>query len=103
MSGAFEELKKSLTTPPVLAFPEFGRPFVVETDASEVALCAILAQKKDDEKVHPVHYANRTVNDAECRYSACETEALTVTFSLKKFRLHLLSSDPFVAAYRFSS
>ena len=48
MQKAFEELKQKLTSPPVLAFPNFEKSFVVETDASSVAVGAVLAQRKED-------------------------------------------------------
>ena len=82
---AFEGLKLKLTTPPVL----------VETDASSVAVGAVLAQKKEDKKTHPIQYASRTLSQAEREYSACEREAIAVIFALKKFRVYLLSSDSF--------
>ena len=89
MMSAFDVLKQRLTTPPVLAFPEFEAPFIVGTDASSVAFGALLAQKKADEKVHPIQYTNRTMAAAERNYSACEREALAVIFALKKFRVYL--------------
>ena len=95
MRVAFDTLKERLTSPPLLAFPDFDAPFVVETDASSVAIGAVLAQKKEDGKVHPIQYASRTMTAAERNYSACEREALAVIFALKKFRVYLLSSIPF--------
>ena len=50
MRKSFLALKEKLTSPPVLAFPNFDVPFIVETDASSVAIGAALAQKKEDEK-----------------------------------------------------
>ena len=92
MRAAFECLKEKLTTPPVPTFPNFEEPFVVETDASSVCLGAVLAQKKEDGRIHPVQYASRTMTPAERNYSACEREALAVVFALKNFRVYLLSS-----------
>ena len=51
---------------------------------------AVLAQKKEDGRIHPIPYASRTMNTSERKYSACEHEALAVIFSLKKFRVYLL-------------
>ena len=95
MTFAFESLKKKLTEPPVLAFPDFDAPFVVETDASNVSLGAVLAQKKGDGKIHPLQYASRTMTSAERNYSTSEREALVIRFALKKFRVYLLSTVPF--------
>ena len=94
MQQAFDELRIKLTSPPVLAYPDFGKLFVVETDASSVSVGAVLAQKKEDGKIHPIQYASRTMNKSERKYSACEREALAVIFALKKFRVYLLSSTP---------
>ena len=49
MRSSFQELKQNLKTPPLLALPDFDLPFVVETDASSVAVSAVLAQKKKRE------------------------------------------------------
>lgn len=96
MEAAFVGLKQALTTPPVLAFPDFDEPFEVETDALTKAVGAVLSQKKEDGRVHPIQFASRTMNAAEKKYSACEREALVVVFALKKFRIYLRSSKSFV-------
>lgn len=92
---AFEKLKEALISPPVLSYPDFEKPFIVETDASKVAVGAVLCQRGEDGKVHPIEYASRTMTAAERGYSACEQESLAVVFALRKFRLYLLSSIPF--------
>ena len=70
--AAFDKLKTALVTPPVLAYPDFEEPFVVETDASNVALGAVVAQKKEDGKDHPIEYASRTMSAPERKYTTCE-------------------------------
>ncbi len=95
MQLAFEKLKKALTTHPVLALPSFDKPFVVETDASNLAVGAVLAQKDEQGRLRPIQYASRTLNPAERNYSVCEREALAVVFSLKKFRDYLLGATEF--------
>ena len=67
---------------------------MVETDASSVSVRAVLAQKKEDGKIHPIQYAICKMNKSERKYSACEREALAVFFALKKFCVYLLSSTP---------
>ncbi len=92
---AFDTLKTRLTSPPVLTFPDFDEPFVVETDASSSAVGAVLAQRKEDGLVHPLQFASRSLNAAERNYAVCERVAAAVIFALKKFRVYLLADKPF--------
>ena len=86
---AFQQLKHLLTRAPVLAFPNFGCEFILETDASGVGLGAILAQEQEDGTVRPIAYASRTLQAHEKRYSATELEALGVVWAVKHFRDYL--------------
>ena len=54
MQEAFDELRIKLTSPPVLAYPDFEKPFMVETDAISVSVGAVLDQKKGNRKIHPI-------------------------------------------------
>ena len=63
---AFEELKKALTAAPVLARPDFSRPFKIQCDASNV--CAVLTQEQDDGE-HPIAYISRVLTPAEKNYT----------------------------------
>ena len=63
--NAFCKLKQLLISAPVLAFPDFARGFIMETDSSGVGLGAILAQPHDDGMVHPTAYASRTLQQHE--------------------------------------
>ena len=78
-------------SPLVLTSPNFDQPFVVESDASSVAVGAILAQRKEDKRVHPIQYASRTMTSAERIHSA-EREALAVIPAPKTFGVYLLST-----------
>lgn len=46
--AAFEELRSRLTSAPVLAFPDYNRPFILDTDASENGIGAVLSQQQDN-------------------------------------------------------
>ena len=87
---AFQTLKNLLCSAPILSYPEFDKNFILQTDASDVGLGAILSQKDDlgNEKV--VAYASRTLTDRERKFSATEKEALAVVFGTKHFRVYLL-------------
>ncbi|CAG8806292.1 8552_t:CDS:2, partial [Racocetra persica] len=54
---AFEELKEKLITAPVLAYLNFLKPFILFTDASDLALSTILSQLDNDEKERLITYA----------------------------------------------
>ena len=91
MQEAFIELKKKLCSPPVLTYPEFNKSFVVETDASEYSVGAVLSQKDENGKLHPIQFSSRTMNQDERKYSVCETEAFAGVSVLKKFSVYLLA------------
>ncbi len=88
---AFEELRARLSTYPVLRPPDWGKPFHVFCNASNVAvdsaLCQATGEKENDQ---PVAYASKQVTPAEKNYSTTERECLTMVFSLKKFRHYLV-------------
>ena len=86
--GAFEELKSKLMEQPLLIYPDFERPFLVQTDASNDGLGAILSQESEGvERV--VSYASRALSKAEKNYSATEKECLAVVWAVKHFRPYL--------------
>lgn len=87
---AFTTLKELLTSPPVLAYPNFEKPFVLHTDASSHGLGAVLEQEQDDGLLHPVAYASRTLSKHEKHYGITDMEALGVVWAAKHFRAYLL-------------
>ena len=87
--GAFDKLRNLLTSAPVLAYPDFGVPFILETDASGNGLGAVLAQRQDDGLVRPIAYASRSLQEHEKRYGVTELEGLGVVWALKHFRPYL--------------
>jgi hypothetical protein len=92
---AFEHLKTCLMTPPILAYPNFEKPFILYTDASTFALGAILSQKDDDKKEHVIAYASRTLNKHERNYGITELECLAVVWAVKHFH-HYLHGQKFI-------
>lgn len=66
----------------------------METDDPSVELGAVLAPRNEDDKVHPIQYEIRMMNDAKLNYSSFKRESLTVLFSLKHFRLYFISYEP---------
>ena len=83
---AFDALKTALTTPPILAFPDFSKEFILSTDASDFGIGSCLMQIKDHKKMNVIAYYSRKMNQAEINYSVTDKESLAVVASLKHFR-----------------
>jgi hypothetical protein len=84
----FENCKNLLLNEPILKYPDFSEPFNLSTDASQVAIGAILSQGKPGQD-RPIAYASRTLNDAESKYSTIEPELLAIVWATKYFRPYL--------------
>ena len=87
---AFEKLKLAMTTAPVLRKPNFQQDWVLDVDASDVALGAVLGQEDEDGVVHPVYFWSRQLGDPEKNYSVTDRECLAVVAACKKFRPYIL-------------
>ena len=83
---AFDQLKSEIIATLVLAYPDFGRDFILETDASINRLGAVLSQTQEDGKVHPVAYASRALSLTERNYTITELETLAVVWAVTDFR-----------------
>jgi len=86
---AFHMLKKLISQPPVLRMADFSKQFILLTDASGVALGAVLSQEIEGVR-QPVAYASRTLSHHERKaFSIYELECLAVLFGTKKFLKYL--------------
>ena len=79
---AFVTLKENCVHAPVLAFPDFQKPFLLETDASRKGVRAVLSQKQDDGCYHPVAYVSQTMSETEQRYHSNKQEFLTLKWAV---------------------
>ena len=91
---AFDRLKGALTSPPILAFPDLNRDFVVTTDASSTAIGYVLSQCNADGKEHPVCYGGRSLRGAEHKYGVSQLECLAAVEAVSAFHPYL-SHRPF--------
>ncbi|RDX97981.1 Retrovirus-related Pol polyprotein, partial [Mucuna pruriens] len=88
---AFQELKKRLTSAPILQAPNWELLFELMCDASNSTLGAVLGQRVG-KKLHIIAYAFQTMDAAQVNYTTNEKELLAIMFALDKFRLYLLGS-----------
>nr|GEV32884.1 hypothetical protein [Tanacetum cinerariifolium] len=86
---AFQTLKQKLTEAPVLIVPNWDLPFELMCDASDFAICAVLGQRYE-KHFRPIHYASKTLIDAESNYTTTEKEMLAVVYDFEKFRSYLI-------------
>lgn len=91
---AFETLRDIICSEPLLQYPDFSKPFLVTTDASNYALGAVLSQGIVGKDL-PIAYASRTLKDPEINYSTTEKELLAILFAVEHFR-------PYLYGYEFT-
>ncbi|GJX01175.1 reverse transcriptase domain-containing protein [Tanacetum coccineum] len=82
---AFQTLKKKLTEAPILIAPNWDQPFEIMCDASDYAIGAVLGQRIE-KHFRPIHYASKTMTEAETNYTTTEKEMLAVVYAFEKFR-----------------
>lgn len=87
---AFDALKARLTSTPLLAYPDFSLPFIIETDTCEVGIGAILLQKE-----HPIAYYSKKLSPLRQRSSTYAKELWAITDVVQKWR-HYLCGGKFV-------
>ncbi|GJT85986.1 reverse transcriptase domain-containing protein [Tanacetum coccineum] len=92
---AFETLKKKLTEAPILIAPDWDLPFELMCDASDFAIGAVLGQRHE-KHFRPIHYASKTINEAESHYTTTEKEMLAVVYAFEKFRSYLILNKSIV-------
>jgi hypothetical protein len=95
----FDELKRRVTTEPVLAHPIVTDPFELEVDASGFAMGAVLLQKKEDGKKHPIAYYSKTLSTAERNYDVYDLELLAIVNTMDHWRPYLAGSPHKIIIY----
>ncbi|GJS55555.1 DNA-directed DNA polymerase [Tanacetum coccineum] len=84
---AFETLKKKLTEAPILIAPTGTYPLAMSIN--DFAIGAVLGQRHE-KHFRPIHYASKTMNEAESHYITTEKEMLAVVYAFEKFRSYLI-------------
>ncbi|GJU14044.1 reverse transcriptase domain-containing protein [Tanacetum coccineum] len=92
---SFNTLKKKLTEAPILVAPDWDLPFEIMCDASDYVVGAVLGQRKT-KHFQPIHYASKTMTDAQAHYTTTKKELLAVVYAFEKFRPYLVLSKSIV-------
>ncbi|GJX66603.1 reverse transcriptase domain-containing protein [Tanacetum coccineum] len=92
---SFNILKKKLTEASILVAPDWDLPFEIMCDASDYAVGAVLGQRKT-KHFQPIHYASKTMTDAQAHYTTTKKELLAVVYAFEKFRPYLVLSKTIV-------
>lgn len=85
---AFQLLKKSLVSAPVLSLPNFAKPFVIETDASEIGIGAILQQDG-----HPIAYVSKALGPKTQGLSTYEKESLAILLAIDQWKAYMQPAE----------
>lgn len=83
---AFNQLKYCVCNPPALAYPDFSQPFIIQTDASETGLGAVIMNYDK----RPVAFLSHTLSKTQQAYHITDKELLAIVFALKKWNNYLL-------------
>jgi len=83
---AFHDLKQRFTTAPILAHFDAARPIIIETDASDFAIGAVLSQRDEENRLHPVAFHLRKFHPAEINYEIHNKELLAIVDTFKHWR-----------------
>ncbi|GMG15529.1 unnamed protein product [Phytophthora fragariaefolia] len=93
---AFEAIKSSLQSAPILALPDEDRPFSVVCDASDFAIGCALLQADAEGRERVVSFQSRQLKAAEKNYPVHNKELSAMKYALVKFRVHLLGQKPLI-------
>ncbi|QRV93063.1 Retrotransposable element Tf2 protein [Ceratobasidium sp. AG-Ba] len=96
---AFQSIKEAITKEPVLIHPNPEKPYILETDASGVALGAVLSQKGEDGRLHPIAYLSQSFTPPQRNYDTYDKELLAIVQALEHWRLMLEGTKTPVTVY----
>jgi hypothetical protein len=80
---------------PIVISPDWSLPFEIMCNASDIAVGAILGQRRD-KLLHVIYYASHVLNPTQMNYATTEKELLAVVYAFDKFRSYLLGTKVIV-------
>ena len=94
-ADAFQTLKQRLLSAPILVYPDFQKPFIISTDASDQAIGYVLGQRDQQGREQAIAYGGRKLHRDEQKWHISEKEGLSLVEAVKQFR-------PYVANTKFT-
>ena len=91
--SAFQQLKDSLSSAPLLVYADPTRSYILQTDASDCAVGAVLSQQQEDGSERPIAFWSHKLNKAEFNYSATEKELLAIVEACEHWAGYLEGSQ----------
>nr|GFC97571.1 reverse transcriptase domain-containing protein [Tanacetum cinerariifolium] len=92
------EEQRKLTEAPILIAPDWDMPFELMCDASDFVIRLVLGQRQD-KHFRPIHYASKTMTEAESNYTTTDKEMLAVVYAFQKFWSYLIMNKSIVYTY----
>jgi len=96
---ALKEIKRLLTSAPILVHPRLGEPFIVDPDSSQYTVGATVSQWRKDKdgvkRLHPIAYESKKLSETEQRYSRQERELLAAKYALHHWR-HIVEGQEII-------
>ena len=89
-------LKGKVQSAPILVFPDFDKPFLLETDASKEGLGVVLSQKQSDGWYHPIAFGSHSLTPSEKNYHSSKLEFLALKWSVMEHFKEYLTYTPFM-------
>src|SRR5258706_262416 len=90
---AFDALKNTVTSTPMLTFPSKSSLFRLECDASNFATGAVLLQQQENGLFHPIGFMSKSFSDTERNYQIHDKEMLAIMCALEEWRHFLEGSN----------
>ena len=85
-------LKEKLQKSPVLISPDFKKPYIIQTDASNKSLGYVISQEVDNE-LRPIKFGGRVLSKSELNYDTTTKELLAIYFFVKQNEVYLKNSN----------
>jgi hypothetical protein len=96
---AFNEIKAAISKEPTLAHPDESKPYFLETDSSGAAMGAVLSQRQEDGRLHPIAFMSASFSPAELNYDTHDKELLAIIRAFEHWHIFLEGTKETVTVF----